>query len=56
MTTFKRIFKRLQKTYEWHKRRHISDYRATSLAVKLVCSGSLQTCRRGVSTPAWKRA
>lgn len=44
----KRIFRRLQKTREWNKRRRISDYRATSLAVRLVLSGSLTPATRGV--------
>lgn len=46
----KRIFRRLQKTREWNKRKRISDYRATSLAVRLVLSGSLTPISRGVST------
>lgn len=45
----KRIFRRLQKNHEWNKRRRISDYRATSLAVRLVLSGSLTPATRGVS-------
>lgn len=47
--TVKRIFRRLKKTREWQKQRRLSDHRATSLAVKLALSGSLQSCRRGVT-------
>lgn len=49
LTHFRRIFKRLKKNHEWNKRRRISDYRATSLAVRLVLSGSLTPATRGVS-------
>ncbi len=45
----KRYFKRLKKEAEFRKRRKISDYRATSMAVRLVLSGALIPCRRGVS-------
>lgn len=45
----KRLFRRLKKQREFNARRRQSDYRATSLAVQLALSGSLQSCRRGVS-------
>lgn len=51
----KRVFKRLKKQREWNKRRRISDYRATALAVKLSLTGSLQSCGRGVSIVARAR-
>ena len=47
--TVKRIFRRIKKNHEWQKQRRLSDHRATSLAVKLALSGSLQSCRRGVT-------
>lgn len=51
----RRLFKRLKKQREWNKRRRLSDYRATALAVKLALTGSLQSCRRGVSIVARAR-
>lgn len=40
------MFKRLLKWVRNHNRRRLSDYRATSLAVRLVCTGALTPSRR----------
>ena len=55
MIKLRRIFRRIAKIREFNRRRRQSDHRATSLAVQLVLSGSLQTCRRGVSCIGWAR-
>lgn len=41
----KRYFKRLRKDAEFRKRKRLSDHRASSLAVKMVLSGALQSMR-----------
>jgi hypothetical protein len=42
---FKRIFKWVTCCRKFRRTRKLSDYRATSLAVKLTCSGSLTPYR-----------
>jgi len=46
---FKRFFKWMRNRNKWNRSRHISDYRATALAVKLTITGALTSCNRGVS-------
>lgn len=54
--TISRYLKRLNDTRKREKARHISDYRATALAVKLVLSGALTSCNRGVSIVSLKQS
>ena len=45
----KRFFKYLRNRRNWNRTWKIRDYRQTSLAVKLVITGALIPCSRGVS-------
>lgn len=43
------MLKQIIKWIENRRRRQISEYRATALAVKLTITGALTSCNRGVS-------
>lgn len=49
------MLKRIIKWMENRRRRQISEYRATALAVKLTITGALTPCTRGVTIVPLKR-
>jgi hypothetical protein len=46
----KRFFKYLRRRNHWNRSWKIRDYRQTALAVKLVTTGALVPCSKGVSS------